>query len=239
MDNAAYTTLSRQTGLKRSLQAVAHNIANISTTGYRREDVIFAEHVRALGRSGDALALTHATVRHASQAQGPLEQTGGSFDFAIDGEGFFTVETPQGLRLTRAGSFMPDAAGDLVSPLGHRLLDEAGAPVFVPPDAREVALAGDGTLSADGVPLARLGAAIPAGPLPPRREAGVLFDPGADGVAPLPEPRLRQGFLEGSNVEPVAEIARMIEVQRSYELGQNLLDREDERIRNVIQTLGR
>ena len=100
-------------------------------------------------RLGEAPSLSMATcpcALHVDLAQGGLSQTGGRFDFAIKGEGFFLIETPEGQRLTRAGSFTPNAEGELVTPDGHRLLDAGGAPVFVPPDARAVSLAADGTL---------------------------------------------------------------------------------------------
>src|SRR5690606_28715046 len=113
MDNAIYATLSRQSGLMREMQVLAHNIANTSTTGFRREGVSFAEHVRAAG-DGPSLSMPHASARHVDLAQGDLTQTGAPFDMAIRGEGFFLVETPQGQRLTRAGSFTPNAEGELV-----------------------------------------------------------------------------------------------------------------------------
>jgi len=238
MDNAAYVTLTRQSGLMREMQAVAHNIANLSTTGFRREGVVFAEYIHALEGGEASLSMALARGRSISAQQGALTRTGGSFDFAIEGPGYFLLETPDGERLTRAGSFTPNEAGELVTPQGHRLLDAGAAPVFIPPDAADVSLASDGTLSADGQPLAEIGLVLPADPADLFREAGVIFR--ADGgVVPVPENVLLQGYLEESNVEPVSEIARMIEVQRAYELGQKFLDSEDERIRSVVQTLGR
>lgn len=236
MDGAGYIALSRQAGLMRALDTVAQNIANASTVGYRREGVIFSEFVVAQP-DGGALALAHGHVRQSDFTQAPLRQTDAPLDFAIEGAGFFLVETPQGQRLTRAGHFTPDANGELVTPEGHRLLDEGGAPVFVPPEAVGVALAADGTLSADGRALTRIGLYQAADPTAMRRAPGAAFDPGGP-VEPIEEGRLVQGFLENSNVAPVTEIARMIDVQHAYELGQNLLDREDERIRSVIRTLG-
>lgn len=238
MDNAVYTALTRQSGLMREMQVVAHNIANLSTTGFRREGVVFAEHVHRLD-GAPSLSMAHASARHIDLSQGDMQATGNPFDLAILGEGFFLVETPQGERLTRAGHFTPNEAGELMSPAGHRLLDAGGAPVQMPPDARDIAVAADGTLSADGGPVARIGLWHPADPLSLRREAGALF--AADAMEPAGEDAgtILQGRLEAANVAPMAEIARMIEVQRAYEAGQALLDREDERIRNVIQTLGR
>ena len=237
MSNAGYIALTRQSGLMREMQVVAHNVANLSTTGFRREGVVFSEHLRALeGDSSLSMAAAHG--RAISPMQGALTMTGGALDMAIEGAGYFLVDTPDGERLTRAGAFMTDELGEIVSSQGHRLLDAGGAPIFVPPDAREVSLAADGTLSADGQPLAQIAVVEPAEPHELQRQAGVLLR-AESGVVPVLEPNLRQGFLEESNVDAVAEIARMIEVQRGYELGQQFLEREDERTRSVIRTLSR
>ncbi|KAF0137942.1 MAG: flagellar basal-body rod protein FlgF [Xanthobacteraceae bacterium] len=236
MDAAGYATLNRQSGLMREMGVVANNIANASTTGFRREGVVFSEYVAALDQD-PSLSMAHASGRIVDLSQSTLSQTGGQFDFAIQGEGFFLIETPQGERLTRAGSFTPSAEGELVTPDGYRLLDAGGAPVFVPPDARGVAVAADGTLSAEGQPIAQLGLWQPTDPLSLRHQSGTLFS--ASGLEPAEGATVLQGTLEDSNVEPVSEIARMIEVQRAYELGQKFLDAEDERVRGVITTLGR
>jgi flagellar basal-body rod protein FlgF len=236
MDSIGYTTLNRQSGLMREMQVVANNIANISTTGFRREGVVFSEYVARL--DGDpSLSMAQAKTRSVDLQQAGLSTTGGTFDFAIQGDGFFQVSTPQGPRLTRAGSFTPSATGELVNMDGHQLLDGGGAPVFVPPDAGQISMAADGTLSANGVPLAKIGLWQPTDPLTLRYEGGTLFS--ASGMEPAEGATLMQGMLEDSNVEPVSEIARMIDVQRAYELGQTFLDREDARVRGVIQTLGR
>lgn len=236
MDAAGYVALTRQSGLMREMGVVANNIANLSTTGFRREGVMFSEYVAAMDQ-GPSISMANGNTRVVDLTQAGISQTGGTYDFAIQGEGFFLIETPDGQQLTRAGSFTPSATGELVTPDGHRLLDQGGAPVFVPPDARTVALAQDGTLSADGAPIARIGLWQPADPNSLRHQSGTLFS--ADAVEPAETGILLQGFLEDSNVEPVSEIARMIEVQRAYELGQTFLDNEDQRTRGVIQTLGR
>lgn len=236
MDAAGYATLNRQSGLMREMGVVANNIANASTTGFRREGVVFSEFVAALDQD-PSLSMAHASGRHVDLSQSTLSQTGGQFDLAIQGEGFFLIETPQGQLLTRAGSFTPSAEGELVTPDGYRLLDAGGAPIFVPPDAKGVAVAADGTLSANGQPIAQVGLWQPANPLSLRHQAGTLF--AADAVEPSEGATVMQEMLEDSNVEPVSEIARMIEVQRAYELGQKFLDAEDERVRGVIQALGR
>ena len=238
MDNATYATLTRQSGLMREMQVLANNIANASTTGFRREGVVFSEFVRKLDGM-PSLSMARASARVIDLTQGTIAPTGGTFDFAIRGDGFFLIETPEGERLSRAGHFTPNADGDLVNPDGFRLLDAGGAPVAIPPGARDVQLARDGTLSADGEPVARIGLWAPADPLSLRHVAGTLFS--ADAPEPMDEGAgdLMQGHLEDSNTDPIAEVSRMIAVQRAYEMGQSLLDREDQRIRAVLQTLGR
>ncbi len=236
MDSIGYTTLTRQSGLMREMEVVAHNIANISTAGFRREGVVFSEYVNRL-EGEPSLSMATASARNVDLTQAGLSQTGGTYDFAIQGEGFFLIETPDGERLTRAGAFTPSAEGELVTPDGYRLLDAGGAPVVVPPGARAVGLGQDGTLSADGVAVARVGLWQPTDPLTLRHVAGTMF--AAEGVEPADTGVMMQGMLEDSNVQPVTEVARMIAVQRAYEMGQTFLDREDARIRSVIQTLGR
>ncbi len=237
MDNAGYTTLTRQSGLMREMTVVANNIANAATTGYRQEDLIFSEFI-ATTDEGPSISMATANIQTTSTQQGALTRTGGTLDFAIEGDGFFLIQTPQGERLTRAGSFSTSAAGDLVTHDGYPVLDAGGAPIFIPPDASDLSVAADGSISAEGAPVGQLGLVAPVDPSRMQREGGVMFR-ADEGFQPLENPRLVQGFIESSNVDPVGQIARMIEVQRAYELGQSFLEREDDRIRNVLRTLGR
>lgn len=236
--DSSYVGISRQSGLLKELQAVANNIANISTTGFRREGIVFAESVQALEVEGGSVSMATARVRFTDGISGNMTQTRGALDMAIDGPGFFMVETPQGERLTRAGSFSSNAEGDLVTMNGYRVLDSGGAPIFIPPDAGEIGIAEDGTISANGNLISQIGVFEVADAQTLVREDGVMFR--NDGESLVAEnSRVKQGFLEGSNVEAVSEMARLIEVQRAYEMGQKLLDKEDERIRASIRTLGK
>ncbi|MDO5648311.1 flagellar hook-basal body complex protein [Paracoccus sp. (in: a-proteobacteria)] len=238
MDNAIYATLTRQSGLMREMGVVANNIANANTTGFRREGVIFAEHLAALDRRGDTLSMAHARGRLLDLGQGVMTQTNGTFDLAIEGDGFFMVETPDGTRLTRAGAFIPSPEGELMTADGFRLLDDGQGPIIIPDNATSVAVGADGTLSANGVVFGRVGVFAPADGAQLHHQGGTTFTTTDDAEA-IENPRIRQGFLEESNVDPVFEITRMIEVQRAYELGQSFLDREDQRIRSVIAALTR
>lgn len=234
MDNASYTTLTRQSGLMREMRVIANNIANSATTGFRQEGVIFSEYVSRLDNA-PSVSMALGNVRNTSMEQGTLTSTGGTFDFAIEGNGFFQIETPMGPRLTRAGNFTPNAEGELVTHAGNRVLDIGGAPVFIPPDAANLAVGADGTISSDGRPLAQLGLVTPAEGTELTREDGVMFR--AEGeVAPAEQASIVQGFLESSNVNPIGQVARMIEVQRAYELGQSFAENENERLKNAIST---
>lgn len=236
MDNASYTALTRQSGLLSEMQLLANNIANASTTGFRGEGVLFAEHVKAIGPDAPSLSMATARVRNTDMTQGALTQTGGTFDLAIEGEGFFLIATPAGERLTRAGAFGPNENGDLVTADGNAVLDAGGAPVFVPQALGPIGIGPDGTISAGGQPVGQIGLVVPIGGAQLVRESGVMFD-ALGGFEAAPDGRMLQGFLESSNVNPILEIGRMIEVQRAYELGQSFLDKEDERIRSVIQAI--
>lgn len=238
MDNAIYASLTRQSGLMREMRAVANNIANVNTSGFRREGVVFSEYMVPLQSNGETLAIANVRGRMVDLSQGGMTLTNGAYDLAIDGVGFFMVQTPQGNRLTRAGAFQPNAEGELVNPDGYPLLDDGQAPVVIPPGTRSVGIGEDGTVSADGQPIGRVGVFASPDPADLRHVGGTLFDPGR-APEPMDDARIRQGFIEESNVNPVTEIARMIEVQRAYELGQSFLDQEDQRIRQAITSLTR
>ena len=236
MDAPGYVTLSRQSGLLAQMDIIANNIANASTNGFRREGMVFSEYLKAAGEA-PSLSIGYGNTRVVDQMQGGLSQTGSSFDFAIEGDGFFLIDTPAGQQLTRSGSFSPGPDGTLVTADGYNVLDAAGSTIFVPPNARNVTVAQDGTMSVNGAPLSQIGLWQPTDPLSLRHEAGTRFS--SSGIQAMEGGRVMQGFLEESNVEPLQEVATMIAVQRAYEMGQNFLDREDDRARNVIQTLGR
>ena len=236
MDNPIYLALSRQSGLLKEMQAVANNIANMNTTGYRREGMIFAEMIEALPVEGGSISMTEARVRNTDFTPGGLRRTGGAFDFAIQGEGFFMVQTPNGPRLTRNGAFFRDAAGALVTADGYPALDAGGAPVFAPPGGGDVVVGRDGAMSVGGQQVGAIGLVTVDDPRFLTREAGTMF--ATDRPLQPADGEIFQGFVEDANVDPVGELTRMIEIQRAYELGQKLLDREDERIRAAVRQLG-
>lgn len=235
MESSGYVTLSRQSGLQREMQVIANNIANSATTGFRAEGMIFSEYVRSVDQ-GPSLSMGQGNVGKTSLEQGGMRQTGGTFDFAIEGDGYFVIQTPQGERLTRAGAFSPSADGQLVTPDGYPVLDAGRAPLFVPTGAGDLSVSSDGTVSVNGAPLGQMAIVRPIDPLDMVREDGVKFIAEA-GDEPAEDARVMQGFLESSNVNSLLEITRMIDVQRAYEMGQSFLKTEDERVRAAVKTL--
>ena len=180
--------------------------------------------------------MTAARVRRTDHAPGAMQRTGGALDLALDGPGFFLIEGREAPRLTRAGSFRLDAEGRLATSAGAAVLDSGGAPISLPPGASVIEVAADGTITADGKVAGALAVVDVVDRNVLKRRDGVSFAADAE-LAPA-EAAVVQGFVEASNVSPVVALARMIEVQRSYELGRDLLDREDDRHRTVTRVLG-
>lgn len=237
MDNAGYVGLQRQAGLLRELSSIANNIANADTAGYRRESVIFAEHIKALEQGDPSISMATLDHRYVDFRQGEIRQTSGALDFAIEGDGFFLIETENGPRLSRAGAFRLNESGEIINAEGRRVLDESGGAITVPAGARQIAAGANGTISADGQPVGRLGV-VTAAPAYLVREGENLFraERGYEAVA---NPHVSQFAIEGSNVSPVVEISHLIEVQRAYESGAKFLSDEHERIRNTVRELSR
>ncbi|MEM9169257.1 MAG: flagellar hook-basal body complex protein [Pseudomonadota bacterium] len=236
MDNPGYVALSRQAGLMKRLDIIANNIANVSTAGFRRENTVFAEHIKALPQGDPSLSIATMNRRYVDLSEGVVKETGDRLDFAIEGEGFFLVETPGGQRLTRAGAFTLNPEGEMVTPQGFRVLDAGGGPIVVPGDAGPLSVAADGSVRAGEQAVGRIGV-VTAEPGTLEREGDALFV-AAEGFAPADTPRVRQGAVEGSNVNAVLEIADLISAQRTYEMGQKIIQDEDERIRQTVRQMG-
>ncbi|PWJ16153.1 flagellar hook-basal body complex protein [Jannaschia seohaensis] len=234
MSDAIYTTLGRQSGLAREIGTIAQNVANASTTGYRAGGILFSEHVVRTGWDQPSISMSRGGAQLLHLDQGALEQTGGALDLAIEGEGFFLIDRGGEPFLTRAGAFVTGPDGGVTTASGEPLLDQGGAPVFVPAGTGAIHVGGDGTLSADGAPVAQIAIVRPLEPDRMERDAGTAFRAEA-GFEPVEVPRVLHGFLEASNVDPVLEIARMIAVQHAYEMGQDFMEKEDERLRSITR----
>ena len=236
MDNAGYVGLSRQVGLRKELNVIANNIANVSTNGFRRESAIFAEYVKALDGGDPSLSIATMTHRFIDLSAGEIAVTNNSLDVAIVGDAFFVVETPQGERLTRDGAFSLNDIGELVTATGNRVLSNGGGPINIPQDATKISIAGDGSIFVNGQTTGQIGLAK-ADPTTLVRDGDNLFV-SEQGYEQSETARVQQFALEGSNVSAVEELARLIEVQRTYEAGQRFMQNENERIERTIRALG-
>ena len=234
MSNAIYASIARQDGLMKEMQVVANNLANASTTGYKSDRAVFAEYLVSTGSQSESLSIGGLAGHAYQMEQGGLAFTGGQFDVAIEGDGFFVVETPNGPRLTRAGHFQPSSEGTLIDGSGNAVLGEGGNPITIPEDATQISISADGAISVNGELIDRLGVVSANGFL--QRDSNTYFS-APDGFVIGAAATIVQGALEQSNVSPVLEVARMIEVQRAYETGQSLMEREDQRISQLINAV--
>jgi flagellar basal-body rod protein FlgF len=241
METSTLIALSRQGGLRRQMDIVANNLANMNTTGFKGEKMMFVEHlVRSRGdgrQSRPKLAFARDIATFRDVTEGPLEKTGNPLDMAVSGEGFFVIQAGQGNSYTRNGRFKLDDGGQLVNQSGQPVLSNSGQPFFFGPEDTNISVAKDGTISTINGELGKLAIV--------RFERPQALKPNAAGqftTRELPTdveaPNVAQGVLEGSNVLPIIEMASMIEVHRTYEGVKNFIEKEDDRIKQMIRGMG-
>jgi flagellar basal-body rod protein FlgF len=247
MENTLLVALSRQMALHRELDVVANNMANVNTHGFRREAMQFQEYLMPVA-SADGFPSPDRRLSYVQDrstfhdlGKGPLERTDDPFDVAIEGDGFFTVEAPdgQGERFTRNGSFQVDTQGQLVTSTGLKVLGQSG-PIVLDPQDTSIVVASDGTISdKDGV-RGRLRVASFANPQALVKEGDSLFRT-PDGQAPnalaAGSVHVAQGMVEGSNVKAVLEMSRLIEINRAYASLSALIQKNDEIRRSAVERL--
>jgi flagellar basal-body rod protein FlgF len=245
MDNALLVGLSRQVSLRRELDVIANNIANLNTTGFKGESVMFEQYLDPTARhdyfSGNdrrvAFVVDRATLQDFSQ--GALQRTEAPLDVAIDGPGFFAIQTPNGERYTRAGNFHLNPQGQLVTNNGHLVTGQGGSPIVFEPTDTNIAIAADGTVSTPGGDRGKLRLVTFQNPTQLTQQGDGLWSAPAT-MAPqvaAPTTRAVQGSLEKSNVHAVKEMNRMIEVTRAYTTISNMQQRTDELRRKAIDKL--
>lgn len=243
MDNMMMIGLSQQQTLRRAMDITANNIANVSTAGFKAEQLLREAnpYTRASAEDGPGrLNYVAEWGMGRDFGQGALEQTGRPLDLAITGEGFFTLDTPQGERFTRDGRFAMDAAGTLTSADGAPVMGEGGAPITINPDAGPVTILANGEVSQNGVVAGRIAVTRfdDNGALSKIGENRYIAPEDAEREMAL-EPIVRQGFVESSNVRPILEITSMMEVSRAYASVSRMLQQADELSRKAIERLGR
>jgi flagellar basal-body rod protein FlgF len=243
MENTMYVALSRQSTLRRQMDVVANNLANMSTHGYKSGQMMFVEHLTK-SKGGDSLltpklAYVRDIATMTDVKPGPVETTGNPLDIAIQGEGYFVVQTPEGERFTRNGRLQLDNTGQLVNQLGQAIMADGGAPLIFAPEDTEIVISSDGTVSTNNGELGKLRIVNFDNDQVLERTSGAQFTTTEDNPAQdVESPSVLQGAVEGSNVEPILEMANMIQVHRAYDSVKSFIDREDERQRSMIKELG-
>lgn len=239
MNNAFYITLSKQTALFRHMGVIANNIANSSTDGYKAEKMLFSDYV-AKDADGGKISFAYDIATARDMSQGPLINTGAPLDAAIQGDGFFTVETPQGPRYTRVGSFSINSSGELVSSSGHRLLGNGGGPIAISEGSTDISIREDGMVQAFVAgaleEVGVLGVVKFEDKNSMKIEAGGLYDGNAV-PATIEDYKVIQGALEQSNVNAVQEVTQMIEVSRSASTTAQFVKDLHELVRRAIETI--
>jgi len=216
---------------------VANNLANANTVGYRR-DQAFATALRERLDAEGAPQSTRVAGQVADVAPGELIATGNPLDLALDGDGFFAVLGADGrTRLTRAGEFVIDAEGTVRSPQGHALLRDDGTPLTVPPTGGEVTVNTAGDVTVGDVAVGRVRVVAVDDPRQLVRLDGATFDTAGLALRPS-EAHIRQGFLEGSNVDAVQEMVDLMAHVRLFESQQKALRTTDETLGAVTRDLG-
>jgi len=241
MDNTLLIGLSQQIAAYRSMDVIANNLANISTPAFKREVVKFEEFVQQVQPSeGPTGAQTVSFVKDTGVVrdlgEGRMETTGAPFDLAINGKGYFAVQTAAGERYSRNGHLALNADGELVTDTGDPILGDGG-PMTITVDDGDIHIAADGTVSGKQGQIGKLRVVDFANERSLQKEGASLY---ATDQSPTTasNAKIVQGMLESSNVEPVIEISHMIEVMRAYQATATLTQSQDDLKRQAIDKLG-
>ncbi len=217
METALYVSLSSQLALENRLDTIADNVANASTVGFRATEVKFDQLV---SRSATAdVSYVSPGQDYLSTQSGGLKKTGNGLDFAVKGDGWFAIDTPAGQVLTRDGRFTMTPSGSLVTIKGYPVLDAGGAPVQLDPTAGGPVAGQDGSLTQDGKLVGAIGlynADLGAG-YTRFENSGVIPTTPPQPILDRSDQGVLQGYVEESNVNPIAEMTRLIMVQRTFD----------------------
>jgi flagellar basal-body rod protein FlgF len=241
MDVSSPVAVSRLVAQQRAVDVAANNMANANTPGYKLERVQFSDWLsRQAGVAtppGDrSVAYSQDRATWRDFQSGTLTHTGNPLDLALTGDGYFTVSTPRGPRLTRDGRFGLMPNGSLADGSGNNVLDSNGQPIQVSPADTRISIAGDGTVSSENGQLAKIGVVRPSDPMQLAAEGGTQFRSGSATTAVV-APGVVQGAVEESNVQPVLEMTRMMTDLREFQFVSQFVQAESDRQQNAIEKL--
>jgi flagellar basal-body rod protein FlgF len=221
--------LSRLMVLRRRLDVAANNVANVETTGFRAQQLSFQEYLKSekgqeIGVKPERpLSLVANASAFASSAAGALRTTGNPLDLAINGNSYFVVQTAQGERYTRDGSFNLDATGRIVTVEGHPVLADSGV-VTVPAQSGGISVDAEGKVSTKLGELGRLRLVnFPERAILQAEGRNLFKSDVSPNAAKAGSATILQGMLESSNVQPTVETIGLVEINRAYELASKLL----------------
>jgi flagellar basal-body rod protein FlgF len=241
MEIASSVALSRMIAQQRALDLTAANIANASTPGYRAQRLQFSDAlVRERGQpaGGGTVAYAQAPGAWRDPRTGPVTHSGNPLDLAIGSNGFFTVQTPSGPRLTRAGHFEVSSTGNIVDPAGNSLLNDTGQPLQLSTSDTILTVAGDGTIGSENGQIGKIGVVAPANEASLRAEGDLLLNTGSP-TQQVAAPKITQGAIEESDVQPVVELVRMLDGEKSFQFLSQFIQAEGDRQQSAIDKIGR
>lgn len=233
-----YVALSAQVALEKRMDTIANNVANMNTAGFRAEGVKFDTLISHTG--GDSVAFASSGEPYISREAGPMSFTGNSLDAAIGGDGWFALQSPAGTVYTRDGRFHLTALGELQSVKGYSVLDPGGGPITLDPSAGPVEIAEDGSISQGGKKLGSLGLFL----LPDQAKlarydnSAVRSNLPGEQAEDLTTNTVRQGYVEGANVNPILEMTRLIAVSRAFDNAVAAIQQSDSKSEDSIRALG-
>ncbi len=248
MDSGLYAACAGLRAQSQALEVSAHNLANLNTAGFRGQQTTF-QSLMAVSRptAPNVLnsVLNSATNNfgvlegsHMDMTAGNLETTGNPLDVGIEGRGFFVVQTADGTRYTRNGSFQVSSSGVLVTAAGDPVLGDPalGAKGVINVPAGAVSIASDGTLSVKGAVAGSIQLVEFAPGTKLTSEGGTLIAAPEGSAKPAPQPTLRQGTLESSNVNSISSVVTLIGVQRQAEMLQRAMSLFDTEFNQIAST---
>ncbi len=238
MSSAFYVALSGQVALDNRMQSLARNVANIQTAGYRADAISFDVALSETAKDPVSFATSGAT--YISRAHGGLEKTDNPLDLAIEGEGWFAIRRGNGAVYTRDGRLTMDAEGVLRTLGGEELLDTAGAPIILDPDAGPPRVMSDGEIHQGDqiVGVVGLFEIDPAANLTRQGGSAVVPDIPARPILDYLGTGISQGFIEGSNVNPMREMTKLIIVSRAFESAAKAVETSEGAETQAIRELG-
>jgi flagellar basal-body rod protein FlgF len=241
MDITTSLAASRLVAQQRTMDITANNLANATTPGFRAERVQFSDWVDRQP-SGSAVPGSRTVTYTQDRAtwrepqHGTLTHTGNPFDLALSADGYFTVMTKAGPRLTRDGRFGPMPGGTLADSNGNAVLDVAGKPIQLSPTDTRFTIASDGSITSENGPVGKIGIVRPNDPMKMRAERATHFISDSP-TTPVAQPGIVQGAIEQSNVQPVMEMTRMMNDLREFQFVAQLVQAESDRQQSMIDKL--